>query len=61
LRQELTPEQKREYAQRRAEAEQQRQAETKRRLAAFTTGELWAELLRRRSDDNRHWWRTRLL
>lgn len=59
LRQELTPEQKREYTQRRAEAEQQRQAETKRRLAEFTTAELWAELHRRMSEDNREWWRRR--
>jgi len=59
LRQELTPEQRQEYARRRAEAEQQRQVETQKRLAEFTTAELWMELNRRMSEDNREWWRRR--
>lgn len=45
-----------EWARQRAAIEQKRQEETARKLATFTTQEIWQELNRRLSVDNRAWW-----
>ena len=39
------------------EAEKRRQNEVRVKLASFTTQELWVELNRRMSEENRQWWR----
>lgn len=53
---ELTPDQKRAFAQQKA-ADQQAADKTRREtLAKFTTAELWAELAQRMTADHRAWW-----
>lgn len=45
-----------EWESQRAEIESKRREQTARKLAAFTTAEIWEELNRRLSADNRAWW-----
>ena len=55
----LTQEQKQEYARERARQDQERRELLAKALERFTTAELWTELNRRMTADNRMWWAAR--
>ncbi len=59
LRDPLTDAQRQEFIRLRKQQEQQAEAARIIRLKEFTTAELWAELNRRMSEDNKQWWRQR--
>jgi len=56
---ELSPEEFQRIAQEAKQAREQQAQELKARLSEFTTAELWIELNRRMTDENRQWWATR--
>lgn len=56
VRQETTPEQRREWAARNQSDRVEREARRQEKLAEFSTSEIWAELTQRMTDEHRLWW-----